>query len=60
MSLMQLVSPEKIDTSDVGTSVPKVSARGVNVYYGSKQALFDVGLDTVSYTHLTLPTSALV
>ena len=45
MSLMQLVSPEKNETSDVGTSVPKVSARGVNVYYGSKQALFDVGLD---------------
>lgn len=45
MSLMQLLSPEKNETSDVGTSVPKVSARGVNVYYGSKQALFDVGLD---------------
>ena len=45
MSMMQLVSPEKNETSDVGTSVPKVSARGVNVYYGSKQALFDVGLD---------------
>jgi phosphate transport system ATP-binding protein len=45
MSLMQLLSPEKNETSDVGTSAPKVSARGVNVYYGSKQALFDVGLD---------------
>ena len=45
MSLMQLVSPEKNETSDVGISVPKLSARGVNVYYGSKQALFDVGLD---------------
>ena len=45
MSLMQLVSPEKNEPSDVGISVPKLSARGVNVYYGSKQALFDVGLD---------------
>ena len=54
----------------------KIKAENVNVYYGSKQALFDVSIDiaekevtaligpsgcgTVSYTHLTLPTTPYV
>ena len=45
MSLTELVSPETNETLAAEAVPPKVSARGVNVYYGDKQALFDVGLD---------------
>ena len=54
----------------------KIKSKNLNVYYGDKQALFDVNLDlnekevtaligpsgcgTLSYTHLTLPTILLV
>ena len=30
----------------------KIKSKNLNVYYGDKQALFDVNLDSVSYTHL--------
>ena len=47
----------------------KISAKNLNVFYGKKQALFDINLNIyanevtsligpVSYTHLTLPTKA--
>ncbi|MDD9916166.1 MAG: phosphate ABC transporter ATP-binding protein PstB [Rhodospirillaceae bacterium] len=45
MSVTELVSPERTEAPAVEAAPPKVSARGVNVYYGDKQALFDVGLD---------------
>ena len=44
-------------TSEIGQQVI-LSAQKLNVYYGEFNAVKDVDIDTVSYTHLTLPTKA--
>ena len=37
-----------------------IEVPGLSLFYGDKQALFDVSMNTVSYTHLTLPTKRIV
>ena len=38
----------------------KFTVRNMDLFYGGFQALKSINLDTVSYTHLTLPTILLV
>ena len=43
--------------SMVETAPSKIQVRNLNFYYGKFHALKNINLDTVSYTHLTLPTN---
>ena len=37
------------EQADIVAARPKIAARGVNVHYGAKQALFDVGIDIAAH-----------
>lgn len=45
MSVLNLSAIDKVEDVVGVPPLPKVSARGVDVFYGDKQALFDVALD---------------